>query len=236
MRIYKKPFFSLFHFLPSFFCHSVTYCRRMKKHRWISRQPNTAMSDCASLCSCFRHTDVMNELTKEHNTSLPTESKSLKFSAIPLKIFQLDLKPRCAEELLPLKKLDFLSRRSLMIPLLQGILNEETFSLEVCLFYLENVKKWVEENKKSQKRLQRKIAMFLVKFINLSLGLFDKWLPTNFVRFLLDIAQKLLAFCHAGLPARISQMLFFFYFSWEEAVFSRSVGAFSIQSLSLFFS
>jgi len=61
-----------------------------------------------------------------------------------------------------------------MIPLLQGNLNEETFSLEVCLFYLENVKKWVEENKKSQKRLQRKIAMFLVKFINLSLGLFDK--------------------------------------------------------------
>lgn len=156
----------------------------MKKHRWISRQPNTAMSDCASLCSCFRHTDVMNELTKEHNTSLPTESKSLKFSAIPLKIFQLDLKPRCAEELLPLKKLDFLSRRSLMIPLLQGNLNEETFNLEVCLFYLENVKKWIEENKKSQKRLQRKIAIFLVKFINLSLGLFDKWLPTNFVRFL----------------------------------------------------
>lgn len=61
-----------------------------------------------------------------------------------------------------------------MIPLLQGILNEETFSLEVCLFYLENVKKWVEENKKSQKRLQRKIAIFLVKFINFSLGLFDK--------------------------------------------------------------
>lgn len=61
-----------------------------------------------------------------------------------------------------------------MIPLLQGNLNEETFSLEVCLFYLENVKKWVEENKKSQKRLQRKIAIFLVKFINFSLGLFDK--------------------------------------------------------------
>lgn len=61
-----------------------------------------------------------------------------------------------------------------MIPLLQGNLNEETFNLEVCLFYLENVKKWIEENKKSQKRLQRKIAVFLVKFINLSLGLFDK--------------------------------------------------------------
>lgn len=61
-----------------------------------------------------------------------------------------------------------------MIPLLQGNLNEETFNLEVCLFYLENVKKWIEENKKSQKRLQRKTAIFLVKFINLSLGLFDK--------------------------------------------------------------
>jgi len=28
-------------------------------------------------------------------------------------------------------------------------LNEETFSLEICLFYLEKVKKWVEESRQS---------------------------------------------------------------------------------------
>lgn len=39
----------------------------------------------------------------------------MKFSAITLSIFQLDLKPRHAEELIPLKEPDFLSRKSLTI-------------------------------------------------------------------------------------------------------------------------
>lgn len=39
--------------------------------------------------------------------------------------------------------------KSLTIPLLQGNLNEETFNLEMCLFYLEKAKRWVEESRQS---------------------------------------------------------------------------------------
>lgn len=69
----KKRLSSLFHFLPSFFCHNVSSNAKRKKsvqHKWVSLQPNIAISNYASLCSCFRHTDVRNELTKEHNASV----------------------------------------------------------------------------------------------------------------------------------------------------------------------
>lgn len=60
-------------FLLSFFCHNVSSNAKRKKSvqlKWVSLQPNIAISNYTSLCSCFRHTDVRNELTKEHNASV----------------------------------------------------------------------------------------------------------------------------------------------------------------------
>lgn len=87
----------------------------------------------------------------------------MKFSAITANIFQLDLKLWYEEELIPVKETHFLSRKSLTIPLLQGNLNKGTLCLEMCLFYLDGVKKCVEESKTELENIAKKNYNFVTK-------------------------------------------------------------------------